>query len=87
MATDIRVQYKFKIPFELKEKLEAAASKNNRSLSGEVIARLEQTFSIHKRLGDLEDVAEEAEETSNDLYRRVDTLESQMRELLNPDYD
>jgi len=85
MTSDTRVQYKFNVPLDLKEKLEAAASRNNRSLSGEVVARLEQTFTVHKRLGDLEDDTEATEETVNDLYWRVDTLEKQMNELLHPD--
>jgi hypothetical protein len=82
MEKDSRVQYKFNIPLELKEKLEAAASENNRSLSGEVVARLEQAFSVHKRLGDLED---DTEANIGDLYRRVEELERQMREMHNPD--
>jgi len=37
-------QLNFRIPTELKERLEAAAAENKRSLTGELIARLEQSF-------------------------------------------
>ena len=37
-------QLNFRIPAELRDKLEAAAKMNNRSLTGELIARLEISF-------------------------------------------
>lgn len=37
-------QLNFRIPAELRERLEAAAKENNRSLTGELIARLESSF-------------------------------------------
>lgn len=37
-------QLNFRIPAELRDKLEAAAKENNRSLTGELIARLDQSF-------------------------------------------
>lgn len=37
-------QLNFRIPLELREKLESAAKENNRSLTGELVARLEQSF-------------------------------------------
>lgn len=37
-------QLNFRIPSELRDKLEAAAKENNRSLTGELIARLEQSL-------------------------------------------
>lgn len=37
-------QLNFRIPVELRDKLDAAAKCNNRSLTGELIARLESTF-------------------------------------------
>ncbi len=37
-------QLNFRIPAELRDKLEAAAQANKRSLTGELIARLEATF-------------------------------------------
>lgn len=37
-------QLNFRIPAELRDKLDAAAKDNNRSLTGELIARLQSTF-------------------------------------------
>lgn len=39
-----RTQYKFMIPVDLKERIEAAAHDNRRSLSAEIIATLEDAF-------------------------------------------
>ncbi|WP_428029815.1 Arc family DNA-binding protein [Ancylobacter sp.] len=45
MSEDDRVQYKFMIPASLKARLEDQAHENRRSLSAEIISRLEQSFS------------------------------------------
>ncbi|QIL73277.1 Arc family DNA-binding protein [Diaphorobacter sp. HDW4B] len=37
-------QLNFRIPLELRDRLSEAAKENNRSLTGELIARLEQSF-------------------------------------------
>ncbi|GKS85840.1 hypothetical protein AVMA1855_16830 [Acidovorax sp. SUPP1855] len=37
-------QLNFRIPFELRDRLDEAATENNRSLTRELIARLEQSF-------------------------------------------
>lgn len=44
MSEDDRVQYKFMIPASLKARLEEQAHDNRRSLSAEIISRLEQSF-------------------------------------------
>lgn len=44
MSGDERVQYKFMIPSGLKARLEEAAHNSRRSLSAEIIARLEHTL-------------------------------------------
>lgn len=43
MTDDERIQYKFKLPAALKDTLEGAAAHNRRSLSAEIIARLQRT--------------------------------------------
>ncbi|WP_102897202.1 Arc family DNA-binding protein [Phaeobacter piscinae] len=45
MTQDDRVQYKFMMPVGLKSRIEQAAHDNHRSLSAEVVARLEDSFS------------------------------------------
>ena len=44
MADDPRLQFKFMIPASLKAKLEDAAHDNRRSLSAEIVARLEESL-------------------------------------------
>lgn len=44
MKTEEEVQANLKIPKSLKEKLKAAAKDNHRSMTAEVVARLEQSF-------------------------------------------
>lgn len=44
MADEERVQYKFMIPVSLKDRIEEAAHKNRRSVSGEIIATLEEYY-------------------------------------------
>jgi Arc-like DNA binding domain len=81
MTSEVRTQYKLMIPVELKQKLEQAAALNNRSLSGEVIARLEQTFSVGKRLSDLEQDTESADYNIGDLNNRLEALEARVGDL------
>ena len=44
MDTDAEVQANLKIPKSLKEKLKIAAKENHRSMTAEVIARLQESF-------------------------------------------
>ncbi|PKH63799.1 Arc family DNA-binding protein [Halomonas sp. Choline-3u-9] len=44
MENDIEVQANLKIPKSLKEMLKAAAKENHRSMTAEVVARLEKSF-------------------------------------------
>ncbi|MDD9330682.1 MAG: Arc family DNA-binding protein, partial [Bartonella sp.] len=43
MTKKDRVQFKFLIPIELKNQLEELAEANHRSLTGEILARLEDS--------------------------------------------
>lgn len=44
MDTDTEVQANLKIPKSLKEKLKEAAKENHRSMTAEVVARLQESF-------------------------------------------
>lgn len=46
MTDNERIQYKFMIPAPLKKRLEDAAHDNRRSLSAEIIARLDVSFAV-----------------------------------------
>ena len=84
MAAKTRVQFKFMIPLDLKKLLEDAALQNNRSLSGELVARLAQTFAVGKRLSDLESDTNASDEHIGTLYNLVEELASRLRALENP---
>lgn len=44
MSEPLKLQFKLMVPADLKDQLEQAAHENRRSLSGEMIARLEASF-------------------------------------------
>ncbi|WP_033134614.1 Arc family DNA-binding protein [Acinetobacter sp. MN12] len=75
-------QVNFRIPSELKAKLDAAAQENGRTLTAELILRLEMTFDqddnlkdVMERLDKIEDLLSDLEYHANDHSRRIDNLE------------
>ncbi|AWL18222.1 MULTISPECIES: Arc family DNA-binding protein [Acinetobacter] len=75
-------QVNFRIPAELKDKLDNAAKENGRTLTAELILRLEMTFEHDDHIQDLIDRIEKLEDTvsdleyhANDHSRRIDNLE------------
>lgn len=48
-------QVSFRIPASLKEKLDRAAGENNRTITAELVLRLEQTFSEDETVSELSD--------------------------------
>lgn len=60
-------QVNFRIPAELKDKLDEAAKENGRTLTAELILRLEMTF--------------ENDDTIQDLAARVESLENEVASL------
>lgn len=46
-------QVNFRMPAELKKKLEDAAAKNKRSTTAEIVARLDATFDLDELMADL----------------------------------
>ncbi|MDR2309785.1 MAG: Arc family DNA-binding protein [Brucellaceae bacterium] len=67
MSEEVRVQFKFMIPSSLKLKLEEAAHDKRRSLSAEIIARLENSLSS-PAVGDT-DVSKELAEMKQEIKR------------------
>lgn len=45
MSKHLGVEYKVRMPQELKDKIAASAKELNRSMNADIVARLEQTFS------------------------------------------
>ena len=67
-----RIQYKFMIPQELKSLLEDAAHDNRRSLSAEIVARLETSFTL---AADAEKAYSKYKNQFNELDARISALE------------
>lgn len=68
-------QVNFRIPAELKDKLDQAAKGNGRTLTAELILRLEMTF---EQDNDLADIREELKSLKADIehaHQRINDLE------------
>lgn len=68
-------QVNFRIPAELKDKLDSAAKENGRTITAELILRLEMTF---EQDNDIADIREEIESLKADLeyaHQRITDLE------------
>lgn len=79
MARD-DLHFRLRIPEELKARIEKSAAENNRSITAEIVSRLERSFDVVPEW-------EEAIGNLNDLWERVDSLESLVRDHdqhLNP---
>ncbi|WP_291370340.1 MULTISPECIES: Arc family DNA-binding protein [unclassified Acinetobacter] len=79
-------QVNFRIPAELKDKLDNAAKENGRTITAELILRLEMTFDqddqvseLVERINKLEDDIHGLNEDNRELGYRVDRIESGMR--------
>lgn len=75
-------QVNFRIPAELKDKLDEAAKENGRTLTAELILRLETTFEndniiqdLSTRVEKLEEIVERLEAFEYDSGLRLDSLE------------
>lgn len=60
MARD-DLQFRLRIPEKLKQKIEISAGENNRSMTSEIISRLERSY--------------ENDETIDDMYTRLEKIE------------
>lgn len=67
-------QLKFRVPADLRSRLEASASESHRSLSAEIVARLESTF---PRIVTAEHMPERFEDVEDEIAR----LQSEINEL------
>lgn len=79
-------QVNFRIPAQLKDKLDNAAKENGRTITAELILRLEMTFEqddqvseLMERINKLEDDIHGLNEDNRELSYRVDRIESGMR--------
>ena len=63
-----------RLPPELKKRVAEAAAANNRSISAEIVARVEKSFEVA-------DEWENALENINDALGRIERLEREMQDL------
>lgn len=79
MAQDY-TQVNFRIPTSLKEKIESSALENNRSITSELVSRLEQSFEQHDQQQiDLLLMTE----VYREQQRKIDELHTMVQKLLN----
>ncbi|SBW12703.1 conserved hypothetical protein [uncultured Alphaproteobacteria bacterium] len=79
MARD-DLHFRLRIPEELKARIEKSAAENNRSITAEIVSRLERSFDVVPEW-------EEAIGNLNDLWERVEGMDEMVREhdqILNP---
>ncbi|MDH2092315.1 Arc family DNA-binding protein [Rhizobium pusense] len=72
--------FRLRIPEALKAQIEKSAGENNRSMTAEIISRLERSYEI-------DDSFQETIDTVNDMYTRLEKLEykvSEHDELIYP---
>ena len=78
-------QVNFRIPQELKEKLEKSAEANSRSITAELVMRLEESFELEESLntsvGQLNDIAEKI----NNMNAEIMKLKNKVEKLPIPE--
>lgn len=70
--------FRLRIPEALKRRIEGEASANNRSITAEILVRLERSFEDAEKI-------EELDENMADVYRRLERLEEQMFSITKHD--
>lgn len=68
-------QVNFRIPTKLKEKIEESASTNDRSITAELVARLEQSFE-HQENSDVAQLKQQIERMDQTIKTLATTLQS-----------
>jgi hypothetical protein len=74
-------QLKFRIPPDLKPKLEVAARLNKRSVNMEVVARLEESFKAEAQQGTRKDKPANTEFVINNVVSRLTEVEEALAAL------
>lgn len=69
------LQFRLRIPEELKAKIEKSAVENNRSMTAEIISRLERSYEIDPEIPTLLTSVDDLYRQMERLQNRVDALE------------
>lgn len=84
MSQHLHSDFKIRIPDELKERIRQSASKLNRSMTADIVARLEQSFENDKSLSDNEKADyEELKQQMRFMSEEVNALVRQITEYQN----
>lgn len=84
MSQHLHSDFKIRLPDELKEKVRQSASKLNRSMTADIVARLEQSFENDKSLSDNEKADyEELKQQMRFMSEEVNALVRQITEYQN----
>jgi len=77
-------QVNFRIPPELKEKLETAAKKNHRTITAELVARLENSFMVEGRSATEDSVLIGSSSVSRDVIEQIIKSTAEILSKKNP---
>jgi len=67
--------FKLRLPGPLRDKLEKEASAHGRTLTGEILSRLESTFDgDHRRLDEIEELVNSTEYGNVELHRMIQEI-------------
>ena len=90
MSKHLGVEYKVRMPQELKDKIAESAKELNRSMNADIVARLEQTFndpfindpkSMIDRFDKVISIIEQQEKTIKNQDQTITTLKNMLDEL------
>jgi len=91
MSEKERVHFKIALPVDLKQRMEHEAVENRRSLSAEIIARLEQSFDIVKIASDemrlRERFVKVIERQEDIMTKQSELLDDLLKELASKEAD
>lgn len=84
MSQHLHSDFKIRLPDELKEKIRHSANELNRSMTADIVARLEQSFENDKNLSDNEKADyEELKQQMRFMSDEVNALVRQITEYQN----
>lgn len=90
MSKHLGVEYKVRMPQELKDKIAESAKELNRSMNADIVARLEQTFndpfindpkSMIDRFDKVISIIEQQEQTIKNQDQTITALKNMLNEL------
>lgn len=78
MSKHLGVEYKVRMPQELKEKIAASAKELNRSMNADIVARLEQSFekpiTSEHEVNDLRELLQQSMDTNKKYFQMITEL-------------